>query len=97
MQIALHKNARTTPAVRAEIAASSETASVLAQRFGVTEQTVYKWKKRSVFSDRPHTAHHLRTVLTPAQETVVIHLRRTLLLPLIAPRAGCFCNSRPTR
>ena len=32
MLIALHKNARTTPAARAEIAASRETASVLAQR-----------------------------------------------------------------
>jgi hypothetical protein len=82
MLIALHKNARTTPAVRAEIAASDETASVLAQRFGITEQTVYKWKKRSVFADRSHTAHHLQTVLTPAQETAVVHLRRTLLLPL---------------
>ncbi|CAM5532898.1 IS481 family transposase ISAisp3 [Stutzerimonas stutzeri] len=82
MLIALHKNARTTPAVRAEIAASSEPASVLAQRFGISEQTVYKWKKRSVFGDRSHTAHRLQTVLTPAQETVVVHLRRTLLLPL---------------
>ena len=82
MLIALHKNARTTPAVRAEIAASNEPASVLAQRFGITEQTVYKWKKREVFGDRSHTAHHLQTVLTPAQETVVVHLRRTLLLPL---------------
>ena len=82
MLIALHKNARTTPAVRAEIAASSETAPVLAQRYGITEQTVYKWKKREVFGDRSHTAHHLQTVLTPAQETVVVHLRRTLLLPL---------------
>ncbi len=82
MLIALHKNARTTPAVRAEIAASSETASVLAQRFGITEQTVCKWKKRSVFGDRSHTAHRLQTVLTPAQETIVIHLRRILLLPL---------------
>jgi transposase InsO family protein len=81
MLIALHKNARTTPAVRAEIAASSEPASVLAQRFGITEQTVYKWKKRDVFADRSHTAHRLQTVLTPAQETVVVHLRRTLLLP----------------
>ena len=35
MLIALHKNARTTPAVRAEIAASTETAVVLAQRYGV--------------------------------------------------------------
>lgn len=80
--IALHKNARTTPAVRAEIAASDETASVLTQRFCITEQTVYKWKKRDVFGDRSHTAHHLQTVLTPEQETVVVHLRRTLLLPL---------------
>lgn len=82
MLIALHKNARTTPAVRAEIAASSESASVLAQRFGITEQTVYKWKKRDVFGDRSHTAHRLQTVLTPAQEAIVVHLRRTLLLPL---------------
>jgi len=82
MLIALHKNARTTPAVRAEIAASNEPASVLAQRFGITEQTVYKWKKRDVFGDRSHTAHRLQTVLTPAQESVVVHLRRTLLLPL---------------
>ena len=82
MLIALHKNARTTPAVRAEIAASHESAAVLAQRFGITEQTVYKWKKRQVFGDRSHTAHRLQTVLTPAQESVVVHLRRTLLLPL---------------
>ena len=82
MQIALHKNARTTPAVRALIAASDETASVLAQRFGITEQTVYKWKKRQSFQDRSHTAHRLQTQLTPAQEIVVVHLRRALLLPL---------------
>lgn len=82
MLIALHKNARTTPAVRAEIAASSETASALAQRYGITEQTVYKWKKREVFGDRSHTAHRLQTVLSPAQEAVVVQLRRTLLLPL---------------
>src|SRR6218665_2743132 len=82
MSMALRKNARTTPAVRAEIAASSQTAIVLAQRYGITEQTVYKWKKREVFGDRSHTAHRLQTVLTPAEETVVVHVRRTLLLPL---------------
>lgn len=82
MQIALHKNARTTPAVRALIAASDETASVLAQRFGITEQTVYKWKKRESVQDRSHTAHRLQTQLKPAQEIVVVHLRRALLLPL---------------
>lgn len=82
MLIVLHKNARTTPAVCGEITVSEETVRVLAQRFGATKQTVYKWKKRSVFGGRSHTAYHLQTVLTPAQETVVAHLRRTLLLPL---------------
>ena len=82
MLIALHKDARTTPAVRAEIAASDDTASVLARGHGITEQKVYKWKKRAVFGDRSHTAHRLQTVLTPAQEAVVVHLRRALLLPL---------------
>ena len=46
MQIALHKNAHTTRAVRGEIAACSETASALAARYGITAQTVYKGKKR---------------------------------------------------
>lgn len=82
MMIALHKNARTTPAVRAEIASSTEPANVLVQRFSITEQTVYKWKKRQAFTDRSHTAHHLQTQLTPAQEIVVVHLRRALLLAL---------------
>ena len=82
MMIALHKNARTTPAVREEIAASTEAAAVLAARYGVTEQTIYKWRKREVFTDRSHTAHRLQTTLTPAQEAIVVELRRTLLLPL---------------
>ena len=43
MQIALHKNAGTTPAVRAEIA-QPESAAILAQRFDITEQKVYKWE-----------------------------------------------------
>ena len=34
MMIALHKNARTTPAIRAEIAASTDSAATLTQRFG---------------------------------------------------------------
>jgi len=68
--------------VRAEIAASNESASALATRFGVTEQTIYKWKKRESVQDRSHTAHRLQTQLTPAQEIVVVHLRRALLLPL---------------
>jgi len=82
MLIALHKNARTTPAIRAEMAASSESAGALARRFGVTTATASKWKKRPTAHDLSHTAHRLQTTLTPAQERIAVELRRTLLMPL---------------
>lgn len=40
------------------------------------------WKGCTDFFDRPHTAHHLQTTLTPAEEAVVGELRKTLLLSL---------------
>ena len=82
MLIALHKQARTTPHVRAQIAASDEPVAVLARRYGVTEPTIYKWKRRAHVYDLPHTAHRLQTTLTPGQEAIVVYLRRALWLPL---------------
>lgn len=82
MTIALHKNARTTPAIRAEIAASADSVAVLAARYNVGEGTIRRWKIRSVFTDASHTAHRLQTTLTPAQEAILVELRKMLLLPL---------------
>jgi hypothetical protein len=82
MLISLHKQAKTTPRVRAEIQASKEPAWVLAERFGTTEQTIWKWRKRDDVQDRSHTPHHLQTTLTPAQEAIAVSLRTSLLLPL---------------
>jgi transposase InsO family protein len=82
MLIHLHKQATTTPKVRAAIQASDEPASVLAERFGTTEQTIYKWRHRDSVLDRSHTAHRLQTTLTPAQEAVAVALRKTLLVSL---------------
>lgn len=97
MKIALHQLARTTPAVRAEIAASKESVSALARRFGVTPPTIYKWRSRDNIHDLSHTAHRLQTTLTPAQEAIVVQLRRTLLLPLddlLAVTREFLCKSR---
>ena len=44
MIIALHKNARTTPAIRAETAASSDSVANLALRCGVGEGTIRRWR-----------------------------------------------------
>ena len=82
MLIHLHKQATTTPKVRAAIEASDAPASVLAERFGTTEQTVYKWRHRDSVHDRSHTAHRLQTTLTSAQEAVAVALRKTLLVSL---------------
>jgi transposase InsO family protein len=82
MLIHLHSQATTTPKIRAEIQASDEPAWILAERFGTTEQTVWKWRKRDSVQDRSHTAHRLQTTLTPAQEAVAVSLRKTLLVSL---------------
>ncbi len=82
MLISLHKQATTTPKIRAAIQASTEPAWMVAERYGISEQTVWKW--RNCTEDRSHTPHRLQTTLTPAQEAVAVFLRTTLLLPLDA-------------
>ena len=82
MDIKLHKRARTTPAIRQEIANSTESARVLSKRYGITEATVYKWRHRTSTADLPHTAHRLQTTLSTPQEHIVVYLRTALLLPL---------------
>ena len=57
MLINLHSQAVTTPKTRAEIQASDAPARVLARRYGTTEQTVWKWRKRDSVNDRSHIAH----------------------------------------
>lgn len=82
MRIHLHKQATITPKVRGAIDASGEAASVLAERFRATEQTIYKWRHRDSVHNRSHTAHRLQTTLTQAQEAVSVALRKTLLVSL---------------
>ena len=55
---------------------------MLVGRYGVTLDTIYRWRGRTSFHGRPHTAHQLATTWTPAQEAVAVELRRMLLLPL---------------
>lgn len=77
-----HKNARTTPATRKEIARSKESVAVLAERYQVSERTIRRWRHRTLFVDASHTPIRLQTTLTPAQEVLVVELRRTLFLSL---------------
>lgn len=82
MQVRLHKNATTTPRIRREIQQSNCSASSLAEQFGVTIDTIVRWRGRDFVEDASHTPHRLQTTLSPAQEVVVVELRKLLLLPL---------------
>src|ERR671913_489596 len=76
--LAIHPNARTTPAVRAEIARSREPTSVLAQRYGVSTETIRKWRKRGALdcTDRSSRPHKLPWKATDEERAIVCALRR---------------------
>ncbi|EGV34093.1 Integrase catalytic region [Thiorhodococcus drewsii AZ1] len=81
MEIRLHKNARTTPAIRRDLQASTLPNKVLAAQYNLSVQTVRKWRRRTVVEDASHRPHRLSTTLSPEQEVLVVALRETLLLP----------------
>jgi transposase InsO family protein len=82
MQVSLHKNARTTPAIRRELRASTLPTAELARRYNLSKPTVRKWRRREDAADRSHRPHRLHATLSPPQEAIVVALRQTLLLPL---------------
>ena len=82
MLVRLHSQATTTPKIRAAIKASADPAWMVGERYGISEQTVLKWRQRDSVEDRSHTPHRLQTTLSPAQESVAVALRKTLLVSL---------------
>jgi len=82
MVITLHKNARTTPAIRKELRESTRPQNELARQYNLTRDTVRKWQNREEGADRSHRPHTLHATLSPAQESLAVALRQTLLLPL---------------
>ena len=97
MLIHLHKQATTTPKVRASIQASDDAGTALAERFGGAEdqktiqwivfptnpKTVAKWRKRASIKDLGTGPKEPRsTVLSEAEEAAIVAFRRHTLLPL---------------
>jgi transposase InsO family protein len=74
----IHPNARTTPVVRAEIARSREPTGVLAQRYGVSTETIRKWRRRGPQNcqDRSTRPHQLPWKATAEERAIVCALRR---------------------
>ncbi len=74
----IHPCARTTPAVRVEIARSSEPTGVLAKRYGVSTETVRKWRQRGPqdCQDRSAKPHRLPWKATAEGRAIVCERRR---------------------
>jgi transposase len=81
---AIHPNARTTPAVRAEIARSTERSGVLARRYGVSTETIRKWRRRGPEDCLDHSArpHKLPWKASEEERVVVGELRKATGFPL---------------
>src|SRR3954469_17640998 len=78
----LHGSATTTEAVRRAIQHSQESLRRLAQRYGINQKTVAKWKARSSVADlRTGPREPRSTVLSVAEEAVAVAFRRHTLLP----------------
>ncbi len=80
----IHPNARTTPAVRAEIARSTEPSGTVARRYGISAETVRKWRKRGAADclDRSARPHRLPWKASEEERAVVCTLRRATNFPL---------------
>ena len=80
----VHPKARTTPAVRAEIARSIEPTGVLARRYGVSTETIRKWRKRGAADCQDHSSrpHKLPWKATEEERAIVCALRRATGFPL---------------
>jgi transposase InsO family protein len=85
--LAIHPNARTTPAVRAEIARSGEPTGELARRYGVSTEAVRKWRKRGAADcrDRSSRPRKLPWKASEEERAVVCALRRATGFPLDEP------------
>jgi transposase InsO family protein len=82
--LAIHPNARTTPAVRAAIARSGEPTGELAKRYGVSTETIRKWRKRGPQDcrDRSSRPHKRPWKANEEERAVVCALRRATGFPL---------------
>jgi transposase-like protein len=84
MELKLHRNARTTPAIRRFIRESELTNAALARKLNLGVATIKKWRSRAAdnlhdLSSRPH---NMQTSLLDWQEDIVVEIRKDMMLPV---------------
>ncbi len=96
MASVLHGSARTTPRIRAELQASKESSRALAAAYGLNAEDGREMAQEgATTADAPMGPKAARSsVLTPAEEAVVVAFRQKTLLPL-DDVLGCLMDTIP--
>lgn len=82
MQQIYHSNAATNLNIRSQIQNSSGSNSDLASQFGVSKQTVSKWKNRNFLQDAFCTPLNIAYALSDLERALVISLRKSSWMPI---------------
>lgn len=80
--VVLHKNARTTHAIRKEIKESPLSYRQIAEAYKVSLDTVVKWKKRESVEDKSHRRDNINSSLNETEEEIVKELREKVGLSI---------------
>jgi len=76
MQVKIHKNAKTTPAIRKEIQQSNLSSYAIAKKYNISWSTAKKWKNSSSIEDKSSRPHVLQTDLTQDQIDLILFERK---------------------
>lgn len=83
MQQVYHFNARTNAHIRKHLQAGSAFSNEnLSSRYGISSQTVSKWKSRDFTDDAPCTPHNIAYALNDTQTALAVSIRRSTWLAL---------------
>lgn len=77
-----HSNATTNVHTRLDINKSNLTNLMLANKFGISEPTVSKWKNRESFEDRSSRPHTIHYALNDFEKILISSIRQSTWMPL---------------
>ena len=77
-----HSNAKTNINIRSQIQNKSSNNSDLATRFGVSKQTVSKWKNRDFLEDKSSKPLNIEYALTDLETALIVSLRKSSWMPI---------------
>lgn len=77
-----HKNAKTNDHLRRLIQESDESVRTVAQKLGISKNTVQKWRNARQTTDRSSSPKTVGRALTKIEQRIVVSVRRHLKMPL---------------